>query len=322
MGVTTHAELIADGGEAAAAAEFFRSSEFHGAEGVTHTLRVSSADRVASMAVVVRPILGDEGSDGVSAYGYPGASVSGEGEAPTAGSVDWAATGLVSLFARDRLGDPPFLAGAIERGRVLIHDPSKPRAIRRRLAEQIRQGERRGYSVETMEGPRSAEEDRAAFHRLYTETMRAAGAGERYFFARGYIDAVLEFERSWLLVASREDGDGAAAAIAVVSDDHLHYFLGGTAESARAGSPFKNVVAAMLDLADELELPLNLGGGLTPGDGLERFKRGFTNAEAPFRTHEVVCDPEAYAELVGASKKSSERGGVESEAFFPAYRRR
>ena len=55
----------------------------------------------------------------------------------------------------------------------------------------------------------------------------------------------------------------------------------------------------MLDLADELEVPLNLGGGLSAGDGLESFKRGFANAELPFITHEIVCDPEAYERLPG-----------------------
>ena len=67
----------------------------------------------------------------------------------------------------------------------------------------------------------------------------------------------------------------------------------------------------MLDLADELEVPLNLGGGVAPGDGLEDFKRGFANAELPFHTHEVVCDPAAYARL----SEGREAGG-----FFPVYR--
>jgi hypothetical protein len=58
-------------------------------------------------------------------------------------------------------------------------------------------------------------------------------------------------------------------------------------------------------------MPLNLGGGLAPGDGLERFKRGFANSEAPFRTHQVVCDPHAYEELA----RSRPAGD-----FFPAYR--
>jgi len=305
------AELIADRGAAAAANEFFRSTSFHRAEGVTHSLRVRSADRVATMAVIVRAIDGGGRSDAVSAYGYPGAAVDGNGDAPPAAEVDWSPTGLVSLFARERLAGPPLLADPADRGRVLVHDPRRPRAVRRRLAEQIRQGARRGYRVETVPGPASADADRAAFHAAYSETMRAAGAGERYFFDRGYLDSALSFERSWLLLARAASTALAAAAIVAVSDGYLHYFLGGTADAARAESPFKLVVAAMLDLADELALPLNLGGGLAPGDGLERFKRGFANSAAPFRTHQVVCDRPAYEELAGSRPAGD---------FFPAYR--
>jgi hypothetical protein len=91
----------------------------------------------------------------------------------------------------------------------------------------------------------------------------------------------------------------------------LHYFLGGTSEEHLAESPFKNVVEAMMGLADELPLPLNLGGGVRPGDGLEAFKRGFANAELPFHTHEVICEEQEYARLSGERPQG---------AFFPAYR--
>ncbi len=140
--------------------------------------------------------------------------------------------------------------------------------------------------------------------------MRRAGAAERYFFDRQYLDAALSFGRSWLVVA-RRDGEFGAGAIVACSDSLLHYFLGGTAEWARDDSPFKNVVAAMLDLADELERPLNLGGGVVPGDGLERFKRGFANSDLAFHTHEVVCDPGEYERL---------GPGSGAAGFFPAYR--
>jgi hypothetical protein len=304
------AELIADRGAGAADGEFFRSPIFHRAEGVTHTLRVESADRVASLAVIVREIPGTDRHDAISAYGYPGASLAGGGPAPTPGAVDWSQSDLVSLFVRDRLDDAPFLANPTERERVLLHDPARARRVRRRLAEQIRQVARRGYDVEASPGPSSAEAARGAFHAIYTETMRATGAAERYLFGRSYIDSVLASDRTWLILARAPSGV-AAAALAVVSDGYLHYFLGGTADAARAESPFKLVAAAMLDLADELRLPLNLGGGVAPGDGLERFKRGFANADAPFRTHEVICDQAAYAELTAGRAPAD---------FFPLYR--
>lgn len=304
------AELIADRGAAAASDDFFRCPAFLAAEGVTDTLRVRSAERTALVPVIVREIVGSQLRDATSPYGYPGATVVGEGPGPEATGVDWSPTGLVSVFARERLGAEPWLAEAPERARVLVHDPSEPRQLRPRLAEQIRANGRRGWDVELLAGPDAAVADRDAFALAYEQTMRRAGAAERYFFARDYFDAALSFERSWLVVGRRE-GELGAGAIVATSDSILHYFLGGTADSARSDSPFKNVVAAMLDLADELALPLNLGGGVAAGDGLEEFKRGFANAGLAFRTQEVVCDPAEYARL-GA--------GSGAAGFFPAYR--
>ena len=86
-----------------------------------------------------------------------------------------------------------------------------------------------------------------------------------------------------------------------------------TAEEALEDSPMKNLFAAMISLAGELGLSLNLGGGVTPGDSLDKFKSGFGNDTAVFRTHEVICDPVAYEEL-------SSRAGEAPEGFFPAYR--
>ena len=52
----------------------------------------------------------------------------------------------------------------------------------------------------------------------------------------------------------------------------------------------KNVVAALVELSAGQGLPLNLGGGISRGDRLEEFKRGFANREQPWRTSEIVCD--------------------------------
>jgi len=303
------AELIADRGAAAASDDLFRSPAYLEAEGVTDTLRIESEDRTTLLPLIVREIEPGGPVDAISPYGYPGGKVEGEGEPPAPEAIDFSATGLVSAFIRECLPQPA-LAGATERSRVQIHDPGRPRSVRSRLAEQVRANARRGWEIETVPGPQAAGEAIDAFVRAYEETMRRTQAAERYFFAPGYYRAVLSFERSWLLLARRE-GQVGAAAIAAVSDGVLHYFLGGTADIALEESPFKNVVVAMLDLADEVGLPLNLGGGVQPGDGLERFKRGFANAELPFRTHEIVCDPEAYERL---------SGGRDAGGFFPAYR--
>jgi hypothetical protein len=311
--VTTkpRAELIADDGEGAISDDFFRSRAFYDAEGVTHTLRLETDDGEARVPLLAREIPGTERLDATSPYGYPGAVVEGSGQPAAPGDVDWGRSGLVSIFARERLEGEPWLAGARERSAVLLHDPARPRRVRPRLAEQIRSNERRGWAVERVRGPDASAEQRGAFERAYEQTMRRSEAAERYFFSSDYFELVLEFADTWLLLASGADGEVGAGAIVARSDAMLHYFLGGTAEEQLAESPFKNVVEAMMRLADELELPLNLGGGVRRGDGLEAFKRGFANAELPFRTHEIVSDETEYARL----SADRPQGG-----FFPAYR--
>jgi len=73
----------------------------------------------------------------------------------------------------------------------------------------------------------------------------------------------------------------------------------------------KNVVAALVEHSAALGLPLNLGGGISRGDALEEFKRGFANREQPWHTSEIVCDLEAYERL---------SAGRDPGGFFPAYR--
>jgi hypothetical protein len=73
----------------------------------------------------------------------------------------------------------------------------------------------------------------------------------------------------------------------------------------------KNVVAAIVDFGEELGLPVNLGGGIKPGDPLEEFKRGFANRSEPFHTSEVICDGEVYERLAA---------GRDAGGLFPAYR--
>jgi GNAT acetyltransferase-like protein len=304
------ARLIEDGGAAASdRGHFFRSPEFLRAEGATHTLAIEGAGAALRLPVIVRRIEGGDRLDAISPYGYPGAAEAPEAP-PDPTEVDWSETGLVSLFVRDRIGERACLAGGTVRAEVQVAEGEA--GIRKRLREQIRRNERRGWTIESAPGPETGERGHAAFERAYAETMTRAGAAEHYFFSGDYFRELLSSPRALLLLA-RRDAAPEAGAIAVASDRYLHYFLGGTADEALEDSPMKNLFAAMISLAGELGLPLNLGGGVRPGDSLDTFKRGFATGSAPFRTHEVICDAEAYAELSGGPDSTP-------HGFFPAYR--
>jgi hypothetical protein len=186
--------------------------------------------------------------------------------------------------------------------------PTKSRGSDR---NQINKNLRRGYEVRIVPGPETTAAERSGFLAAYEQTMRRTAAAERYFFAAQYFDRILGSTRAWLALAHAPTGDIAAASIAVRSDGYLHYYLSGSADSHLRDSPMKNVVASLVEFAAELELPLNLGGGMSRGDRLEEFKRGFANREQPWHTSEVVCDEAAYARL---------SAGHAVGAFFPAYR--
>jgi hypothetical protein len=314
------AQLIEDGGASAVGgvgghpSEFFRGAHFLKAEGATHTLRIETDEAELLAPLIVREIEGGPERDAVSPYGYPGLTVV-DGESVVDGwidpaGIDFHRTGLVSLFIRHRLDLVPF-AGATERNVVQIHDPALKRKSRPSDRRQVRRNLEAGYAVELIAGTETTTAQRAAFGDLYEQTMRRTEAGEHYFFGAAYFEEIFGAERTWLALATDPDGAPAAASIACVSDGYLHYYLSGSADSHLGDSPMKNVVARLVEHADELELPLNFGGGIRPGDALEEFKRGFANRTLAWRTSEIVCDPERYAVLTG----DRDPGG-----FFPAYR--
>ena len=302
------ATLIEDRGEAAADEEFFRSPQFLAAEGTTHTLRIESDKGILLAPLVVREIPGTEGRDATSPYGYPGFGGSVEGLDP--GSIDWSATGLVSVFIRHALGRSP-LAGASERNIVQIADPELAPKSRPSDRRQVRRNLEAGYALELVPGSEATAEQRAGFRQAYEQTMRRTGAAPHYFFDAAYFDRILAAGRTWLALARAPGGEIAAASIATVSDGYLHYYLSGSADPHLRDSPMKNVVARLVEQAAELRLPLNLGGGIAPGDALEEFKRGFANRQLAWTTSELVCDEERYAEL---------SAGREAGGYFPAYR--
>jgi hypothetical protein len=302
------AELVADRGEAAVDDHFFRSRPFLEAEGVTHTLRIESEEGELVGPLIVREIPDTDARDATSPYGYPGLVGSLPIHDPTA--IDWSATGLISVFIRHALGPSP-LAHPTERNVVQIADPGLPSKSRPSDRRQVRRNLEAGYELKLVPGDGATPGQRAGFLDVYEQTMRRTGAAEHYFFGAEYFARILQAPQTWLALATAPEGALAAASIATVSDGYLHYYLSGSADSHLRDSPMKNVVARLVEHSVELGLPLNLGGGIAPGDALEEFKRGFANRQLTWLTSELVCDAEVYEQL----GRGRDAGG-----YFPAYR--
>ena len=187
------AELVADGGERALSADFFRSAEFHAAEEVTHTLVVE--DRLA-VALVVSEIPGAGGlRDATSAYGYPGALLKGEPLDPA--QVDWSGSGLVTVFLRDAIGRPPSLLGASLRSEVHVADPREPLELRSTHARHVRRNERLRLRDRRGVGTRRRwPTSSASTRRRWSAPRRATATSSR----DAYFEQVLSSERALLLI--------------------------------------------------------------------------------------------------------------------------
>lgn len=323
---TTHSLLIFEAGET----------------GPSSKREPGTGELVASAPLLVRGIPGTDRLDAISPYGYPGLAIS---DGPLLrldfpidpGTIDFSPTGLVTIFLRHALeapsvedpdgrGQPP-LAGATPRNVCLLSDPALPRKSRASDRQQIRKNLKNGLEVEITPGPETSPAQRAGFFTAYTETMTRTGAADRYFFSEEYFDLILSAEGTWLFLAlATGEGGGsgkgsgsperpvAAASIAALSDGLLHYYLSGTSDAHLRGAPMKNLVEQMIDFGAERELAVNFGGGITPGDALEDFKRGFANTEQQWFTSEIVCDPESNASLTAELAPDADPG------FFPKYR--
>jgi hypothetical protein len=301
-------ELLTDLGAAAQDSEFFRSPEFYAAEGVSHSLQILAPDGVLSVPLVVSPI-GDGHLDASSPYGFPGLRGPG-GRRLDPSAIDLSSTGLVSVFLRHALGTPP-LQAASRRNQVQIADPASPLKLGSSDRHQINQNEKRGVQVEVIPGPQTLESQRVRFYEIYTETMARRAAIKRYRYKQRYFEQLLESELSWLALALEPGGEISAASLVVRSDGMLHYYLSGTSANYYQSSPMRNILGELWKFAKLSGLPLNLGGGMSVGDGLEAFKGRFANHHQHFHTSELIGDPEVYANL---SK------GIDAGGFFPAYR--
>jgi hypothetical protein len=305
------AVLVPDEGHRALSSDYFRSEEHLRAEGVTHSLVIEDGEgRALRLPLLVRPIEGTPYRDAVSPYGFPGATLAGLSEVPPA-AVDWRGVELVSIFVRDRIGGPCCFANGTLRTEVSVIDSSRPVKFRSDHGADIRRNARLGYACTYRPARESSPEQREALKQVYRQTMVRNSAGARYFFTDAWFEEAFSSPVAWVVTTRAPDGAIASSALAVLSDGLLHNFVGGTADAYLAHSPAKNEFPVLVELSAKLGAPVHLGGGVRPGDGIERFKRGFANTTSRFYTHELICEPTLYARLSQGSPDTR---------HFPAYR--
>jgi len=110
------------------------------------------------------------------------------------------------------------------------------------------------------------------FRNLYNSTMKNINADENYIFSDEYYLALLAVKDVYIAFASNE-GKIVGVALFLVHTPYIHYHLSGSDKSSNCITDFiiHGVIEWCCKHRHDLNL-LHLGGGVKPGDYLEKFK--------------------------------------------------
>jgi hypothetical protein len=154
------------------------------------------------------------------------------------------------------------------------------------------------------------------FVREYEGAMRARGASGVYDLSPSTLDALTRLEDSLLIGYPGEDL--GAAALFTWSGTGAHWDFGIRPLGGPSLLPL--VMHATRALRERGISWLNLGGGITEGDGVAAFKRELGASPMPFRALTLVHRPDAYARLSAEAGVTPDATGEGGRAYFPAYR--
>ena len=166
-------------------------------------------------------------------------------------------------------------------------------------------------------------EDVLAFHRLHHQTMERRTAKEQYYLPEDYFLAIFETmpKNAFFMLSEYQDRIVAGGLYFEDATDvywHLSAFDIDYSK-VRPVNAFHFETIKQTSLAGKKRILC--GGAHQPGDGVFRFKAGFSPLRVPFEIYKRIHAPGVYAALTEA--RSLEHPGLLPESgFFPAYRAR
>ncbi len=302
------------------------------------------AGGVTLFPLILRPLSaepwalpGERRLDAVTPYGYGGPFSWGDGLRDHgsfwAAHAEWCADerlvttfARLSLFAEDLAPIPrgvevraPNIAIPLAGGEDALWSGYDTRVRR-----WIRVAEEAGLRVEVDGDGRAASVD--AFLSVYQHTMHRQAATGWYLFPRAFFERIVDrLAGHFVFFHTLSGGRVVSSDLVLCSAETAYYFLGGTLEEAFALGPnylLKHTVARWAIRQGMRRYVL--GGGVEPGDGVWRYKRGWArHGELPFRVACLEHDAAAAAELTerrAAFEKLSGQAWSPRPGFFPPYR--
>lgn len=270
-------------------------------------------------------------TDITTAYGYGGPVFWGQGRPEDIATTfwtsfdDWAEShNVVSEFVRFSLFSD---AQNWHPGDVLDRQPNVIvpvdvpddilwRSFEAKVRKNVKRAQYRGVTVVVdLVGERVDE-----FLGIYRTTMDRREAAERYYFSREFFERIHEqLSGQFAYFHAYREGIIVSTELVLVSKSAVYSYLGGTHADAFPYRPNDLLKYEIIRWArDNGKQSFVLGGGVAPGDGIERYKRSFAPTGAKtFRTGQRILDRDTYDRLVVENRKF---GSPPPTGFFPEYR--
>lgn len=286
---------------------------------------------------ILRTLDGHSYKDITTPYGYGGPMYWGISEVVVDSRDFWAsfdawahANKVVSEFVRFGLDSKrrlPYPGDVIMRTVNVVRSLDiAPEALWMDFAHKVRKNVkaalRHGVTVQVDQSGEGLEE----FLRIYRETMSRRSAAGAYYFPDQFFHTIhQDLPGMFAYFHAFYEGKVVSTELLLLSDDTAYSFLGGTQDDAFGYRPNDLLKYEIMRwLARRGIENYVLGGGATPGDGIEKYKRGFApHGVVDFVTGQRVLLPDAYGSLVEEQRAQFSRDGIVWPAqspYFPAYR--
>ena len=267
-------------------------------------------------------------TDITTAYGYGGPVYWGSGSVTQLARTFWPAfenwaigEGVISEFVRFSLfsGAESWYPGEIIDRQpnvvvpVNVDDDELWRSFESKVRKNVKRARASGIGV-VVDGTGEFLDD---FLSIYHATMNRREAALHYYFPREFFEQIHEsLVGQFTYFHAYHEGSIVSTELVLVSANSVYSYLGGTHADAFPYRPNDLLKYEIIRWArDHGKQHFVLGGGVTPGDGIERYKRAFApGATRGFRTGQRIVQPDVYLGLIGSSSPASSTG------YFPAYR--
>ena len=149
------------------------------------------------------------------------------------------------------------------------------------------------------------------FRDLYHKTMEKVDAKDGYFYNNDYFNQVTKLDDVYLATVRCKENKARSMCMIFKHGDFIHYHLGCQDYS-------NNCLAEFMFISVFSFFPANteliLGGGLTDGDSLFKFKQKLSTKQYDYTIHKNVLNIDVYDSIITDNE-------LDKETYFPAHRR-